>query len=154
VTLWDRAAGTLRLLEPERAHHAALRGVASLPRMPAAPADPRLAVHLLGLSFPSPVGLAAGFDKNGAVPRAMLALGFGFVEIGTVTPLPQAGNPPPRLFRLPADRALINRLGFNNEGHEAAPASSASISAPIATATIASTTMSPASACSGRWRLT
>jgi dihydroorotate dehydrogenase len=120
VTLWDRAAGTLRLLEPERAHHAALRGVASLPRMPAAPADPRLAVHLLGLSFPSPVGLAAGFDKNGAVPRAMLALGFGFVEIGTVTPLPQAGNPPPRLFRLPADRALINRLGFNNEGHEAA----------------------------------
>ena len=73
-----------------------------------------------GLRFPNPLGLAAGFDKNAEVPDAMLALGFGFTEIGTVTPRPQAGNPRPRLFRLPEDRAVINRMGFNNEGHAAA----------------------------------
>ena len=85
-----------------------------------AAADPRLAVEAFGLSFPNPLGVAAGFDKNAEVPDAMLALGFGFTEIGTVTPKPQVGNPRPRLFRLPEDSAVINRMGFNNEGHAAA----------------------------------
>jgi dihydroorotate dehydrogenase len=74
---------------------------------------------LLGLTFPNPVGLAAGFDKDGRHIRGLACLGFGFIEVGTVTPIPQAGNPRPRLFRLPADRALINRMGFNNEGLDA-----------------------------------
>jgi dihydroorotate dehydrogenase len=82
-----------------------------------APAN--LAISCFGLSFLNPLGLAAGFDKNAEVPDAMLALGFGFVEVGTVTPRPQEGNPRPRLFRLGEDRAVINRLGFNNEGHAA-----------------------------------
>ena len=81
--------------------------------------DPRLERRLMGLSFPNPVGLAAGFDKNGAHIRGLACLGFGFIEVGTVTPVSQAGNPRPRLFRLPADRALINRMGFNNEGLDA-----------------------------------
>ena len=120
MSLADRAAGLLRLLEPERAHRLAIR-TARRARFRASEAvrDPRLRVDALGLEFPNPVGLAAGFDKDAAVPDSMLALGFGHVEIGTVTPLPQAGNPRPRLFRLGADRAIINRLGFNNEGHEA-----------------------------------
>lgn len=75
--------------------------------------------HLHGLRFPNPVGLAAGFDKNGSHIRGLACLGFGFIEVGTVTPQPQAGNPRPRLFRLPADRALINRMGFNNDGLDA-----------------------------------
>lgn len=79
-------------------------------------AHPALHVQALGLTFPNPVGLAAGFDKNAVGYNAMGAMGFGFVEIGTVTPLAQAGNPKPRLFRLPEERALINRLGFNNDG--------------------------------------
>jgi dihydroorotate dehydrogenase len=78
-----------------------------------------LSKNVGGLHFPNPVGLAAGFDKNGEYTREMAALGFGFLELGTVTPRPQAGNPRPRLFRLPADSALINRMGFNNEGAEA-----------------------------------
>ena len=120
MTLADRAAGLLRLLEPERAHRVAIRFASRARfRLPPEAADPRLKVDVLGLSFPNPVGLAAGFDKNAAAPDATLRLGFGFVEVGTVTPLPQMGNHPPRLFRLPADRALINRLGFNNDGHEA-----------------------------------
>jgi dihydroorotate dehydrogenase len=80
---------------------------------------PGLSVNLFGLEFPNPLGLAAGFDKNAEVPDAMLALGFGFVEIGSVTPKPQDGNPRPRLFRLAEDEAVINRMGFNNEGHDA-----------------------------------
>ena len=80
---------------------------------------PRLAVRAFGLNFPNPVGMAAGFDKHGEVPDALLRLGFGFVEVGTVTPLPQPGNPRPRLFRLPADEGVINRLGFNSEGADA-----------------------------------
>ena len=94
-----------------------LRGLA---RRLLAPRDPALRVEALGLTFPSPVGLAAGFDKDAAGFRQLGALGFGFVEVGTVTPLPQPGNPKPRLFRLRDDRALINRLGFNNRGMEAA----------------------------------
>src|SRR6516164_8810265 len=84
--------------------------------------DPRLAVDALGLKFPNPLGLAAGFDKNAEVPGAMLRLGFGFVEVGTLTPRPQDGNARPRLFRLPEDAAVINRFGFNNEGFERARA--------------------------------
>ena len=84
--------------------------------------DPRLERQVFGLTFKNPVGLAAGFDKDGKHYRDMAALGFGFVEVGTVTPRPQAGNPQPRLFRLPPDGALINRMGFNNEGVDAAVA--------------------------------
>ena len=80
------------------------------------PNDPRLAVRAFGLNFPNPIGMAPGFDKHGEVPDALLRLGFGFVEIGTVTPQPQIGNPRPRVFRLPADEAVINRLGFNSDG--------------------------------------
>lgn len=80
--------------------------------------DPALRVHALGLEFPNPVGLAAGFDKNAVGYEAMTSMGFGFIEIGTVTPRPQSGNPRPRLFRLAKDGALINRLGFNNDGAE------------------------------------
>lgn len=82
--------------------------------------DPKLAVNIGGLGFPNPVGIAAGFDKNARVPDASLALGCGFAEIGSVTPLAQSGNPKPRVFRLVSDGAIINRLGFNNEGHKAA----------------------------------
>jgi dihydroorotate dehydrogenase len=118
----DVAARLLRLLPPEAAHRAtlALSGAAG-PFLPKPPRDdPRLAISVLGLSFPNPVGLAAGFDKNAEVPDALGRLGFGFVECGTVTPRPQSGNPRPRLFRLGQDRAVINRLGFNNDGMAAA----------------------------------
>ena len=74
---------------------------------------------MFGLTFPNPLGIAAGFDKNAEVPDAILSMGFGFAEIGTVTPRPQSGNPTPRIFRLPKDRGVINRLGFNNDGHQA-----------------------------------
>lgn len=84
------------------------------------PDDPILAIRRFGLAFSNPVGLAAGFDKNAEVPDAALRLGFGFAEFGTVTPRPQPGNPKPRIFRLPAQQAVINRLGFNNEGVDAA----------------------------------
>ncbi len=121
MTIGDRATQVLRLLEPERAHRVAIRTARWRgSRPPAIATDARLAVSALGIDFPNPVGLAAGLDKDGKAPDAMLGLGFGFAEIGTLTPLPQDGNPKPRLFRLSADRALINRLGFNNEGHEAA----------------------------------
>jgi len=107
-------------LEPERAHRLALgflnagRALA-LPRI-LAPSPVRLDRHLMGLTFPNPVGLAAGLDKNGEYIAALAGLGFGFIEVGTVTPRPQPGNPPPRLFRLPRAQALINRMGFNNKG--------------------------------------
>ena len=106
-------------LDPETAHSVAIAALKAglYPRAPAH--DPRLRQQVLGLDFPNPIGLAAGFDKNAEVVDAALAMGFGFVEVGTVTPLPQAGNPRPRMFRLTADRAIVNRLGFNSEGHEA-----------------------------------
>lgn len=110
----------LFLLPPEEAHHAAL--LALLAPFPAAGIDPRLRRRVLGIDFPGPVGMAAGFDKNGDVPDGLLRLGFGFTEIGTVTPLPQPGNPKPRLFRLPGNEALINRLGFNSPGAESVAA--------------------------------
>ncbi|MER2604674.1 MAG: quinone-dependent dihydroorotate dehydrogenase [Siculibacillus sp.] len=110
-------------VDPETAHGMTIRALATglAPRC-RRPADPRLAVSLFGLDFPNPIGMAAGFDKNAEVPDALLALGFGFVEVGTLTPRPQPGNPKPRMFRLPADRGVVNRLGFNNQGHAAARA--------------------------------
>ena len=114
------AARLIRVLEPETAHQATIAALkASLGPWDLSKADPILSATLCGMPLTSPVGLAAGFDKNAEVPLAMLRAGFGFVECGTVTPLPQAGNPRPRLFRLDADRAVINRMGFNNEGLEA-----------------------------------
>ena len=105
---------------PETAHHISLRALAAGVARTSAPRDPRLVVHKAGLEFANPLGMAAGYDKNAEVPDALLGLGFGFAEVGTVTPRPQPGNPQPRIFRLERDNALINRLGFNNEGHEAA----------------------------------
>lgn len=115
----------LFLLAPDAAHALAFAGLApveyvaplrALVRAGLRPRDPRLVVRAMGLEFPSPVGLAGGFDKNGARPRALAALGFGHLEMGTVTALAQEANPRPNLFRLPRDRALVNRLGFPNEG--------------------------------------
>ncbi|MEO7276948.1 MAG: quinone-dependent dihydroorotate dehydrogenase [Sphingomicrobium sp.] len=107
-------------LDAERAHRATIAALKLAPARhpPAFPSSLRSTVA--GIDFVTPVGLAAGFDKDGEVPEAMLGLGFGFVEIGTVTPLPQQGNPRPRLFRLVEDRAVINRMGFNNRGQPAA----------------------------------
>ena len=103
-------------LDAERAHRATIGALKWSPkrRPPRYPSS--LTTSVAGIGFPSPVGLAAGFDKDGEVPEAMLGLGFGFVEVGTLTPLPQAGNDRPRLFRLASDRAVINRMGFNNRG--------------------------------------
>lgn len=110
----------LHRLEPERAHGLTLAFLGAMPALAPPAADPSLAVRAFGLDFANPLGLAAGFDKNAEVPDAMLAMGFGFVEVGTLTPRPQEGNPRPRLFRLAADGAIINRLGFNNGGHDRA----------------------------------
>ena len=107
-------------LSPETAHELTLAALALAPARRGPAPDPVLATRFAGLAFPSPVGLAAGFDKDARVWRQMLGLGFGFAEVGTLTPRPQAGNPRPRIFRLPGDAAVINRLGFNNGGLEAA----------------------------------
>ncbi len=107
-------------LDAERAHRLTIRVLKMLPGGGGRAGDPRLRVRAFGLDFPNPLGLAAGFDKNAEVPDQMLGLGFGFTEVGTVTPRPQEGNPRPRLFRLTEDQAVINRMGFNNEGHAAA----------------------------------
>jgi dihydroorotate dehydrogenase len=109
----------LRVLDAEDAHRLAVQAL-KFPFLGSKVGDdPRLAVRAFGLNFPNPIGMAAGFDKHAEVPDALLRLGFGFVEVGTVTPRPQAGNPRPRLFRLPNDYAVINRLGFNSEGASA-----------------------------------
>ena len=120
MTWLDGGARLIRLLPPEAAHRTTLRllEIAEPVLAPARSDDPRLAVQAFGLTFPNPIGLAAGFDKDALTPDAMLKLGFGFVECGTVTPLPQAGNARPRLFRLTKDEAVINRMGFNNRGME------------------------------------
>jgi dihydroorotate dehydrogenase len=119
----------VRRVPAETAHEAAMRAVRAAGRVPGAaaalravlgPRDPALRVRALGLDFPGPLGLAAGFDKDARGVAVLGAIGFGFVEVGTVTAQPQPGNPRPRLFRLMADRAIINRMGFNNHGAAAA----------------------------------
>uniref|UniRef100_UPI0025D2748A quinone-dependent dihydroorotate dehydrogenase n=1 Tax=uncultured Caulobacter sp. TaxID=158749 RepID=UPI0025D2748A len=119
MSFHDIVARALHVFDPEDAHGWAIRGLKwGLGPREGGPDDPILSVTLAGLDLPNCVGLAAGFDKNAEVPDAMLAAGFGFVEAGTVTPLAQAGNPRPRLFRLTEDQAVINRMGFNNGGLE------------------------------------
>ena len=121
IGLFDRLARPfLRALDPEDAHRLAIRMLQFAPLPPPMRDDKRLAVRVFGLNFPNPVGMAAGFDKNAEVPDALLRAGFGFVEVGTITPKPQSGNPRPRLFRLDADDGVINRLGFNSQGADAA----------------------------------
>jgi dihydroorotate dehydrogenase len=120
IGLFDHLARPmLRRLDPEEAHRLAIKALKMVPLPRPAPDDPRLAVRAFGLEFPNPVGIAAGFDKNAEVPDQLLRLGFGFVEVGGVTPKPQPGNPRPRLFRLDADDAVINRFGFNSDGVDA-----------------------------------
>lgn len=119
MALNDLGAALLRQLDPEVAHGLAIRALRSVP-LPAAPADDAiLRTTIAGLDLPNPVGLAAGLDKNAEALAGLARLGFGFVECGSVTPLAQTGNPGPRLFRLSEDRAIINRMGFNNLGLEA-----------------------------------
>jgi dihydroorotate dehydrogenase len=119
IGLLDRLARPLlRALDPEDAHALVMRALPLAPAWPFAD-PPALAVEACGLKFPNPLGVAAGLDKDGLVFAPLLRLGFGFAEVGTVTPRPQPGNPRPRLFRLEADEAVINRLGFNNEGFDA-----------------------------------
>jgi dihydroorotate dehydrogenase len=114
------ATKALHLVSPEDAHSLGLLGLRlGLGPRQAEADDPRLAVRIAGLDMPNPVGLAAGFDKNAQAPDALLRAGFGFVECGAVTPHPQPGNPKPRVFRLSKDRAVINRMGFNNAGLDA-----------------------------------
>jgi dihydroorotate dehydrogenase len=119
MAVTDIGAALLRVLDPETAHGLAIRALQLAPLPPPAADDPILATTVAGLSLPNPVGLAAGLDKNGEALRGLSRLGFGFVECGSVTPLAQPGNPKPRLFRLREDRAIINRMGFNNAGLEA-----------------------------------
>ncbi|HLS19180.1 MAG TPA: dihydroorotate dehydrogenase (quinone), partial [Paracoccaceae bacterium] len=121
MSVFQRAGlAALHRLDPERAHGLALRALrAGLGGGRGPVASPRLRVNLAGLDLPNPIGTAAGFDKRAEAVDAALRAGFGFVEIGAVTPLPQGGNPRPRLFRLSQDRAAINRFGFNNPGMEA-----------------------------------
>jgi dihydroorotate dehydrogenase len=124
TTMMDLAVAVLRLLPAEAAHTLTVElSGAFAPLVPRArPDDPRLRVKALGLEFSNPVGMAAGFDKNATAYGAMFRLGFGHVEVGTLTPRPQSGNPKPRMFRLPADGAIINRMGFNNRGMDWAAA--------------------------------
>ncbi len=120
--LFGFARPLIHSLDAEAAHNAAVKALALMPARKCGPDDARLGVSAFGLSFPNPVGLAAGFDKNAEAIDGALGLGFGFVEAGGVTPLPQPGNPRPRVFRLPRDGAVINRYGLNSEGMEAVAA--------------------------------
>src|SRR5262245_28690122 len=116
--LFDLARLLLHRLDPEQAHELTLKALeAGLYPRAAGREDPRLSIELWGMRFGNPFGVAAGFDKDARVADALLGMGFAFTEIGTVPPRPQAGNPRPRIFRLPSDRAIINRLGFNSAGH-------------------------------------
>lgn len=117
IDLFGLATAGLRCLDAEDAHRTTIAALKFLPPRAPAPDDPRLAVSAFGLDFPNPVGLAAGFDKDAEVADAMLGFGFGFVEVGTLTPLAQPGNARPRAFRLSEDRGVVNRYGFNNGGH-------------------------------------
>lgn len=119
MAVTDICAALLRMLDPETAHGLAIRALQLAPLPPAGADDPVLTTTVAGLVLPNPVGLAAGLDKNGEALHGLSRLGFGFVECGSVTPLAQPGNPKPRLFRLSEDRAIINRMGFNNAGLEA-----------------------------------
>jgi dihydroorotate dehydrogenase len=121
VSLTERLGlALLHRVDPERAHGLSLLALQTgLAPLPGPVVSPRLAVTLAGLSFPNPVGLAAGYDKNATAIGPLSRAGFGFIEVGAATPLPQPGNPKPRLFRLTEDRAAINRFGFNNDGMEA-----------------------------------
>lgn len=121
--LFQIARPAIFALDSEKAHRLAIAALKALPTRGARSslAQPRAAaIEVAGLRFPNPVGVAAGFDKDAEVPDALLGLGFGFTEVGSITPLPQSGNPKPRLFRLVEDKAVINRMGFNNGGAEAA----------------------------------
>ncbi len=120
--LLNVAQSGLLFLDPERAHELTLRALERGVYARGGADDPRLRQSVFGLDFPNPIGMAAGFDKDARVPAALLAMGFGFTEIGTVTPRPQPGNPRPRVFRLIRERGAINRLGFNSGGHDAARA--------------------------------
>ena len=124
MNLLDRIGQqALFTLDPETAHGLSIKALkCGLPIVAKPPVDARLKVSVAGVDFPNPLGMAAGYDKNAEAPDALLGLGFGFAEIGTVTPLPQPGNPKPRIFRLTQDEAVINRLGFNNNGHDACEA--------------------------------
>jgi dihydroorotate dehydrogenase len=119
-SLWSIPTCVLGGLPPEMAHRAAINAFRLYRVGPESEGDPRLRIEVFGLAFPNPLGLAAGYDKNAEAVDALGAIGFGFVEVGTLTPRPQTGNPKPRLFRLCADRAIINRMGFNNDGYAAA----------------------------------
>ena len=119
MSVIDLGGALLRRMDPEQAHRLAIKGLSVLPLPPARADDPILRTRLAGLDLPNPVGLAAGLDKNGEALSGLSRLGFGFVECGSVTPRPQPGNPRPRLFRLSEDRAIINRMGFNNAGLDA-----------------------------------
>ena len=125
--MYERFKGLLFRLEPERAHDLTLHALEFASRHPGVLRlldlayrfkDARLSREVFGLTFPNPIGLAAGFDKNARALPALAALGFGFLEVGSVTAVPQPGNPKPRMFRLPEDEAILNRMGFNNEGAE------------------------------------
>ena len=121
--LFDLVRPAIFALDPESGHRMAIRALKALPlRAPQAGRAGPLATTVAGLTFPNPVGVAAGFDKDAEVPDALLGLGFGFTEVGSITPLPQAGNPRPRLFRLTEDSAVLNRMGFNTGGAQAARA--------------------------------
>jgi dihydroorotate dehydrogenase len=122
VRLYPLLRPLIFALDAERAHRLTIAALKLMPAGTPAARDPLLAARVAGLDFPNPVGLAAGFDKDAEVFAPMLGLGFGFVEVGTLTPKPQAGNPKPRLFRLAEDVAVINRMGFNNGGQAAAKA--------------------------------
>jgi dihydroorotate dehydrogenase len=115
--LFKLARPLLHAMDAETAHGLTITALRCLPLVAPPASDPMLRQNLFGLDFPNPLGLAPGFDKNAEVPDQMLSLGFGFAEVGTVTPRAQVGNPRPRLFRLVEDEAVINRMGFNNEGH-------------------------------------
>ncbi|GAA5045812.1 quinone-dependent dihydroorotate dehydrogenase [Erythrobacter westpacificensis] len=118
--LYSLIRPALFTLDAERAHGLAIKALKALPRGRPEPLGGPLETEVAGIRFPNPVGMAAGFDKDAEVADALLGRGFGFVEVGSITPLPQPGNPKPRLFRLEEDRAVINRMGFNNGGAEAA----------------------------------
>lgn len=120
-SLYQSLSPLLFKLDPEKAHNLSLLGLKTGVIRPVKQEnDPVLATNLFGLSFPNPIGLSAGYDKNGSVLDGLLGLGFGFVEAGSVTPMPQKGNPKPRIFRLEEDGGVINRLGFNNKGLDVA----------------------------------